>query len=266
MRVIGAGFGRTGTTSLKAALERLGFGPSYSLTEVFENPEHVGFWEAARRKEKVVWEEFLRAYEVAVDWPACSFYEELMAAFPEASVILTVRDPEPWYESMRSTIYQLRKLTGGPLPVRAAFGLAGLFVPGITGTVRLADQLVWQDTFDGSFEDKAHAMKVFEQSNERVSRRVPQERLLVFDVREGWAPLCEFLGVETPDTPFPYLNEARAMRRRLLGLVGISAVGPALVLAAGVATVGSIVFLSRRVSRSSGCRRIRRDSALCSAG
>ncbi|HET9927648.1 MAG TPA: sulfotransferase, partial [Rubrobacter sp.] len=196
MRVIGAGFGRTGTTSLKAALERLGFGPSYGLDEVFRNPEHVGFWEAAAGPagEEADWEGFLADYEVAVDWPACSFYEELMGAFPEAPVILTVRDPPEWYESTRSTIYELRRLTTGPLPVRAAFSFADLFVPGVAGTVRLADRLVWEDTFDGRFEDRAYAMEVFERHNETVRLRVPPERLLVFDVREGWAPLCDFLG------------------------------------------------------------------------
>ena len=102
MRVVGAGFGRTGTTSLKAALEQLGFGPSYTLSEVFRNPEHVRVWEAARRDgEGVDWEGFLAGYGVAVDWPACSFYEEMMDAFPEARVILTVRDPAAWYESTR---------------------------------------------------------------------------------------------------------------------------------------------------------------------
>jgi hypothetical protein len=250
MRVIGAGFGRTGTTSLKAALERLGFGPSYSLSEVFRNPEHVGVWEAARRGpagERVDWEGFLAGYGVAVDWPACSFYEELMEAFPEAPVILTIRDPAPWYESTRSTIYGLRRLTTGPFPVRAAFALAGLFVPSVTGTVRLADRLVWEGIFEGRFEDRASAMEVFERHNEAVRRRVPQERLLVFDVREGWAPLCAFLGVEAPDEPFPRLNEARQMRRRLLGLVALSAAPPALAVLAGVAAT---VFLLRRVARS----------------
>jgi len=248
MRVIGAGFGRTGTTSLKAALEQLGFGPSYTLSEVFENPEHVAFWEAAGRpiREEPDWEGFLAGYGVAVDWPACSFYEELMEAFPEAPVILTVRDPTPWYESTRSTIYELRRLTTGPFPVRAAFALAGLFAPGVAGTVRLADRLVWEDTFDGRFEDRAYAMEVFERHNEAVRRRVPPERLLVFDVREGWAPLCEFLGVETPDGPFPRLNEAREMRRRLLGLVALSAAAPALAVLTGVAAT---VFLVRRAAR-----------------
>ena len=201
---------------MKAALHELGFGPCYSLTEVFKNPEHVGFWEAARSSagERVDWKEFFAGYEVAVDWPACSFYEELMEAFPEAPVVLTVRDPEPWYESLRSTIYQLRKLTTGPLPVRAAFVLAGMFAPGVTGTVRLADHLVWEDTFNGRFGDRAYAMEVFRRSNEEVCRQVTLERLLVFDVREGWGPLCEFLDVEAPDRPFPHLNETKEMRRR----------------------------------------------------
>jgi Sulfotransferase domain len=251
MRVIGAGFGRTGTTSLKAALERLGFGPSYTLGEVFRNPGHVGFWEAARRGpagEGVDWEGFLAGYEVAVDWPACSFYEELMEAFPEAPVILTVRDPAPWYESMRSTIHQLRRLTTGPLPLRAAFALAGPFVPGVTGAVRLADRLVWEGTFGGRFEDRGYAMELFERHNEAVRLRVPPERLLVLDVREGWAPLCDFLGVEAPDEPFPRLNEAHQMQRRLLGLAVLSAAPPALAVLAGVAAT---VFLVRRVARSS---------------
>src|SRR5215207_1343881 len=193
MKVIGAGFGRTGTTSLKAALEKLSFSPSYTLSEVFRNPEHIRVWEAASGPagEEVDWEGFLADYGVAVDWPACSFYEELMEAFPEAPVILTVRDPAQWYESTRSTIHGLRRLTTGPLPVRAAFALAGLFAPGPAGTVRLAESLVWEGTFEGRFEDRDHAMEIFERHNEEVQRRVPPERLLVFDVREGWKPLCD---------------------------------------------------------------------------
>src|ERR687893_2288037 len=194
MRVVGAGFRRTGTTSLKAALEVLGFGPSYSLSEVFANPEHVGFWEAAGcpTREELDWAGFLARYGVAVDWPACSFYEELIEAFPQAPVILTVRDPPEWYESTRSTIYELRRLTTGPLPVRAAFAFAGLFVPGVAGTVRLADRLVWEDTFAGRFEDRAHAMEVFERHNEAVRRRGPPGEVLVFVRRGGVGALRRF--------------------------------------------------------------------------
>ena len=243
MKIIGAGFGRTGTTSLKAALETLGFGPSYRLTEVFEHPEHVAFWEAARRGEGVDWEGFFSGYGVAVDWPAFTFYGELVQAFPEAPVILTVRDPDRWYESVRSTIYEIRKLSAGPAPMRLAFASAGLFAPAVTGIARLADETLWEGTFDGRFEDKPYAIETFRRHNEDVKRRVPAERLLVYDVREGWEPLCDFLGVEAPDEPFPHLNDTREMRRRLLGLVAASAAAPVLV---GAGVVAALAYLLRR--------------------
>jgi len=241
VKVIGAGFGRTGTSSLKAALETLGFGSAYHMTEVFTHPEHVGFWEAARRGERVDWEGFFSGYGVAVDWPACAFYAELMEAFPEAAVILTVRDPERWYDSTLSTIYGIRKVSAGPAPVRQAFAFAGLFAPGVTGIARLADEIVWRDTFDGRFEDRRHAIETFGRHNEEVRRQVPPERLLVYDVKEGWGPLCDFLGVETPDRPFPHLNDTREMRRRLLGLVAVSAAVPVLAMAAVLAALSLFV-------------------------
>ena len=245
MNIIGAGFGRTGTTSLKAALETLEFGPAYHMTEVFTHPRHVRFWEAARRGERVDWESFFSGYEITVDWPACAFYAELMEAFPEAPVILTVRDPERWYESTRNTIYGIRRVSAGPAPVRLAFALAGLFAPGVIGIARLADEIVWKDTFDGRFEDRSHAIETFHRHNEEVRRHVPPERLLVYDVKEGWTPLCDFLGVEVPDRPFPHLNDTREMRRRLLGLVAASAAVPILTVAAVLA---ALVFLRRASS------------------
>ena len=243
MKIIGAGFGRTGTTSLKAALETLGFGPSYRLDEVFKHPEQVAFWEAARRGERVDWEGFFSGYGVAVDWPAFSFYGELMEAFPAAPAILTVRDPERWYESVRSTIYAIHKRSAGPAPVRLAFALAGLFAPAVTGIARLADAILWDGLFDGRFEDRSYAIEMFHRHNEEVRRRVPPERLLVYDVKEGWAPLCDFLGVEVPDEPFPHLNHTREMRRRLLGLVAASAAVPIL---AGAGIIVALAYLLRR--------------------
>jgi hypothetical protein len=244
VKVIGAGFGRTGTTSLKAALETLGFGASYRLTEVFKHPEHVAFWEAARRGERVDWEGFFSGYGVAVDWPACTFYGEIMEAFPGALVILTIRDPDRWYESVRSTIYGIRTLSAGRAPMRLAFALAGLFAPGVTGIARLADEILWEGTFDGRFEDRSYAIETYKRHNAEARRQVPPERLLVYDVKEGWAPLCDFLGVEVPDQPFPHLNDTREMRRRLLGLVAASAAVPVL---AAAAVLAALVVLLRRV-------------------
>ena len=176
MKVIGAGFGRTGTTSLKAALERLGFDPCYHMTEVFAHPEHADFWVAAWRGEPVDWNGVLGDYEATLDWPACTFYEELMERHPDARVLLSVRDPERWYESTRSTIYELTKLIQSSTISRLIFGLVSLLVfGGFTGRRSSLDtDIIWEGTFDGRFEDKAYAIEVFERHNEEVKRHVPQ--------------------------------------------------------------------------------------------
>jgi hypothetical protein len=105
LRVIGVGFGCTGTYSLKTALEELGFGPCYHMTEVLRPPRRAGDWEAAANSETVDWDEVFSSYGSAVDWPACTFYRELAAKYPEAKIILTTRDPDRWYRSVRETIY-----------------------------------------------------------------------------------------------------------------------------------------------------------------
>lgn len=237
MRVIGAGFGRTGTTSLKAALETLGFGPCYHMIEVFEHPEHAESWEAARRGEPVDWEGLLGGYDAAVDWPACAFYEGLMEEYPDAKVLLSVRDPDRWYESTRNTIYELSKISVISPLSRPTFRLLGLFVPAVGKISRMNKRLIWDDTFDGRFEDGERAKAVFERHNAEVKRRVPPEKLLVYEVKEGWGPLCDFLGVEPPDESFPRLNDTAEMRRWVWMLRAISFAAPmvlALLLAGGL--------------------------------
>jgi hypothetical protein len=245
VKVIGAGFGRTGTASLQSALQDLGFGPCYHMYEVFEHPEHADFWEAALRGERVDWDEVLGGYEASVDWPACTFYGELMETHPEAKVLLSVRDPEQWYESMRSTIYELNKLSGRSPFSRLGLALLSLFKFG-TFTIRplqIAQELD-EDTFEGKFEDKHHAIEVFNRHNEEVKRRVPNERLLVYEVKEGWGPLCEFLGVEEPDKPFPRLNDAAEVQRLILVVRLFSVAMPTtLVLLMGIA---ALMLLRRR--------------------
>jgi Sulfotransferase domain len=222
VKVIGAGFGRTGTMSLKVALETLGFDPCYHMTEVFANPEHTGFWISAWRGESADWDGVLGGYEAAVDWPACTFYEELMERHPEAKVILSVRDPERWYESVRNTIYELSVAIPRHPIYRIGYEIVSFFVFRGSGNVDLADEIIWQGTFDGRFEDKDYAIEVFERHNAEVQRRVPGDRLLIYDVKAGWEPLCEFLGVEVPDEPFPRTNDTAQMRRRLRGVKAIS--------------------------------------------
>jgi hypothetical protein len=226
LKVIGAGFGRTGTTSLKAALETLGFSPCYHMTEVFAHPEHADFWISAWRGEQADWDGVLGGYEAAVDWPACTFYEELMERCPDAKVLLSVRDPERWYESTRSTIYEL-SMTFDRSPIfRAVFALISLLVFGGFARTNMVNEIIWQGTFDGRFEDRRHAIEVFERHNEEVRRRIPPGRLLVYEVKEGWGPLCEFLGVPEPEQPFPRLNDAAQMRRGIRATRALSTAVP----------------------------------------
>lgn len=117
VRIIGAGFGRTGTMSAKEALEQLGFGPCYHATELFKHPEHAPVWEAAVRGEPVDWQRVFACYQSTVDWPGTACYEQLMAAYPQAKILLTIRDPQGWYESARATIYASNEVFTSPRAV-----------------------------------------------------------------------------------------------------------------------------------------------------
>ncbi|MHB8596876.1 MAG: sulfotransferase family protein [Ktedonobacteraceae bacterium] len=191
LKVIGAGFGRTGTLSTKNALEELGLRPCYHMTELFQKSRVAAQWEAIVAGAPADWNEVFAGYQATVDWPACTFYKELMQVYQEAKVLLTVRDPEKWYESVCSTIY---------IVSRQHFP--------DSSHARMLNTLVWEGTFDGKFEDKDYAIAVFLRHIEEVKQHVPPEKLLVYDVKEGWEPLCAFLGAEVPkDTSFPRLND-----------------------------------------------------------
>lgn len=244
MEVIGAGFGRTGTMSLKAALEELGFAPCYHMIELFENPEHAELWEAAARGEPVDWEELFGGHRASVDWPGCTFYKELMEAYPEAKVLLSVRDPERWYESTKNTIYRRRKTT----PMSRIMSLMRVFSPAMRRSTRVIDEVIWEGTFGGNFEDRRYAIEVFTRHNEEVRRRVPADRLLVYEVKDGWGPLCEFLNVEVPkDKPFPHLNDTAAFRKMVRRRFALSLAPPVV----GISLAGAtLLYMLRR--RSSG--------------
>lgn len=196
LKVVGAGFGRTGTLSLKVALERIGFGPCYHMVEVFPRPEHVAMWHRLAFEQSMDWDEIFRGFHATVDWPAARWWREIAAHFPDAKVLLSVRDPEAWYKSVTDTIYQPMK---SPAP------------DGVPELVRLQSEMarkaILDETFDNRFEDKAHAIEVFRKHNQAVRDAIDPARLLVFDVREGWGPLCRFLEVPIPDEPFPRLND-----------------------------------------------------------
>jgi hypothetical protein len=208
MKIIGAGFGRTGTRSLQAALEQLGFGPCYHMTEVIKHLDHADVWMDAGRGRPVDWESILRDYPSGVDFPICNFYGELMERYPDAKVVLSVRDPDRWYESCIKTIHAINQ----DLPMR----WMGHLLPRVGKISTMVNALVWNGTFGGRFRDKDHAIAVYHRHVEEVRRRVPADKLLVFDVKEGWEPLCRFLGVPIPGgIPFPHLNDTAEFQRRV---------------------------------------------------
>jgi hypothetical protein len=232
MKVIGAGFGRTGTLSLKVALEELGFKPCYHMMELItKHREHAALWLAAFQRKPVDWKSMLAEYQACVDWPSTTFYKELMEVYPDAKVLLSVRDPGKWYESVTNTIFRVS--TGIPKWVKLA-------VPALGAMGEMSNALIWEGTFGGKFLDRDHAIAVFNRHIEEVKRTVPPERLLVYDVKQGWEPLCQFLGVPVPkDKPFPRVNDTvefnKRIERRKRIMQGV--------LAALVALLGWAVYL-----------------------
>jgi hypothetical protein len=201
LSVVGAGFGRTATLSVKFALEQLGLGPCYHMKEVFERPHFRKYWGAAARGETVNWDEVFEGYVSAVDWPVCTYYRELAEHFPDAKVLLTVRDPRKWFVSAHTTIF-------------SAENRARMLSADADDDTRDMGSLIMVDTFDGQLENEEHAISVFEKHIETVKRTIPEERLLVYDASEGWEPLCAFLDVPVPDGPFPRVNTSQEFRER----------------------------------------------------
>ena len=198
LSVIGAGFGRTGTMSLKLALEALGFGPCYHMAEVFKNPAAPDWWyEAALDPAHADWGRIFEGYNATVDWPNATYYQELADAYPDAKVILTERDPDVWFDSTQATIFrdELTADSEAPFP-------------------RMVRKVV-HELFDARMHDRDHVISVYLAHNARVRATIAPERLLVYDLAEGWASLCDFLGVPVPATPMPKVNSREEFGARL---------------------------------------------------
>jgi hypothetical protein len=203
LRVIGAGFGRTGTLSMRTALMRLGFAPCDHMVENEEHPQRFALWdEALRRKtagEPIDWRPLLSGFQAIVDWPGAYFWRELTAAHPQAKVLLTVRDPERWYDSISSTIFAM---LDDQLPEGSR-------------------EIIFTRTFGDRLTDGAHCQAVFTKHVAAVRAEIAPERLLVFDVKQGWNPLCAFLDVPVPeDEPFPRVNDTAAFKTDIVERFG----------------------------------------------
>ena len=196
LKVIGSGLGRTGTMSLKLALEQLELGPCHHMVEVFMHPQSVPLWIAAGAG-KPDWDAIFDGYQSMVDYPGCKFYRELMAHYPDAKVIHSLRDPERWFESTQATIFAPNSTaTSAAGPMSEFFGM------------------VKSDFGDGPIDDRDFMVDYFKRHTAQVMATVPKDRLLVFEAADGWEPLCAFLGVPVPDTPYPRENSRAEFQAR----------------------------------------------------
>lgn len=193
LSIVGAAYPRTGTMSLKLALEQLGFGPCYHMKEVVDHPEFAPYWmDAAEGRPD--WATIFEGYKSTVDAPGCYFWREIWQANPEAKVIVTERDPEKWFESANTTVFSpIWKETTAKMPL-------GPFFKTLTF-----------DQYGERFTDRDYMIGRYVAYMDEVRRAVPKERLLVYRTGAGWGPLCEFLGVPVPNTDYPKTNSRAEM-------------------------------------------------------
>ena len=211
MKMIGVGFGRSGTMSLKAALEELTGAPSFHMIELITNPDrekYLPYWSKIADREPVDWHEVFDGWESTVDWPACSRWEQLMDAFPDVPMLLNYRDFDGFYKSCENTIVAVRNAAqAGELKQDANRE------PPSPELWRVIGKLIYEDDFQGKFEDKEWMRQMYHDRIETIKRTVPAERLVVWELGvDGWEPLADALGVEAPDKPFPHLHDTNEFR------------------------------------------------------
>lgn len=244
LEIIGVGFGRTGTDSTREALNLLGF-PCYHMREVLRNPKnksHLAFWCEVADAEAGVqhdWSRVFASYRATVDNPAACVWRELLEACPEAKVLLTLHPggPDAWYDSTVETIYAPERMWQARV--------LELFTPFGRRFMPMARKLIWGRFYEDTLEDRSAAIERYHRHCEDVRSAVAPDRLLVFQVSQGWQPLCDFLGVPVPDEDFPHTNDRATTKKTIAGIVRgayvVLGVG-ALLLAALIAALAALVL------------------------
>jgi hypothetical protein len=205
---------RTGTLTQKMALEMLGLGPCYHMVDVLADLDQAALWDRALDGEGP-WDELFAGYQSTVDWPGGYFYRELIDVYPDAKVLLSVREPSAWEASMRQTVWAVRH---GESLIRLLSSAQAHVNPQWQSFLNMIDRLVWEGrgTFASGHETPEQLISAMERHNEAVKRDVPPERLLVWSAGEGWEPLCEFLELPVPETPFPHINDRTEFLNRII--------------------------------------------------
>jgi hypothetical protein len=196
LKVVGAGQGRTGTHSLKLALEHLTGDPCYHMAEVFQHMDHCPIWRDAARGHQTDWHALMKDYGAAVDWPAAAFWKEMSEAFPDALILLSLRDPEEWWQSANSTIFAHRDAMPDP-------------------NWQEMIHAILDSRINFSAVEKEPCIEAFKAHNEDVLKNAPKDRLLVWQAGDGWEPICKALKLPVPDIPFPHSNSRKEFNDRI---------------------------------------------------
>jgi Sulfotransferase domain len=214
MKLIGAGLPRTGTLSQKVALEMLGLGPCYHMVNVLADLDEAQVWARALDGEQP-WDEVFEGFESTVDWPGSYYYKELAEFYPEAKVLLSIRDADAWERSMRDTIWGIFY---GDILIKDLSVARTRVDPKWNDYIELMKKM-WRASgliSDGADTTSDSMMQAMERFNEEVRETVPADRLLVWSVGDGWEPLCDFLELPVPDNPFPHLNDTGEFKDRII--------------------------------------------------
>lgn len=219
MKVIGAGLPRTATTTQAMAFEMLGFGPCYHMRDLLMDMERgLELWDAVTRGEPD-WEEIFGDAESTCDWPAARYYKELIDYYPDSKVVLSVRGAEGWVRSMRETVWAIYfgdSVMHHLCEARAVLDPQWRKFMDVMITMTWADGTGALAPADATFDDAGFGV-LMDRWNDQVKRDVPADRLLVWDPKEGWGPLCDFLEVPVPDEPLPHSNDTAAFKEGITG-------------------------------------------------
>ena len=206
VKVVGAGVGRTGTHSLKVALEQLLGGPCYHMFEVMTHPDHVAEWQLAADGGTPDWNRLFADYVAIVDWPAASFWREIAAQYPDAKVLLSTRPSDEWWKSANATIWEASRMEPPPDHPMAA-------------QLRMVNTIL-VNRFTPDWNDEGASKAAYESHNAKVRAAVPADRLIEWQPGDGWGPICEGLGLPVPAEPFPHLNTTDEFRTMLSAMTG----------------------------------------------
>jgi hypothetical protein len=212
MKLIGAGLPRTGTLSQKVALEMVGLKPCYHMVNVLQNLDVVPQWRRALDGDGQ-WDELFDGFEAMVDWPGSFFWRELIEVYPDAKVLLSVREGSSWVRSMRDTIWGV---IYGDILLRHLSDARCVVDPKWRGYTNMMDSMWRRMGLAGSEVTEERMISGMERYHDEVRQAVPDDRLLVWSVTDGWEPLCDFLGVPVPDAPFPHLNDSKMFAERVI--------------------------------------------------